>query len=83
MSKATQSVTSAVIDAACEWLIFMHEEMPARKDRARFVDWLLESPVHVKEYLVAEALWSDLGCIDYNGNVDAETPFQQSNVVSL
>ena len=49
-------------------------------DRRHFADWLLESPIHVREYLAVEVTWrllSDaLSCTDFDPGAcnDAAAP---------
>ena len=61
MARATEVAQRAIIDTACEWLITLHETSVTAEDRQQFADWLLESPVHVREYLAAEITWSLIG----------------------
>ena len=61
MARATEVAQRAIIETACEWLITLHDTAVTVDDRRRFADWLLESPVHVREYLAAEITWSLIG----------------------
>lgn len=72
MAKASDKSTQAIIEAANEWLLVMHEETVSLEDEQAFVAWLRESPVHVREYLKAEAVFATLEEIDSAKRIDAE-----------
>ncbi len=61
MIRATEATADAVIQSACEWLVRLHDEEVTAEDRAGFAEWLVESPVHVREYLIAECIWALIG----------------------
>ena len=61
MTRATEIARQAILESACEWLITLHDEDATATQRAAFSDWLVESPVHVREYLAAEATWALIG----------------------
>ena len=54
----------AVIDEAAEWIVRLTASDVTQEDQRAFVAWLKQSPVHIREYLRAESLWSDLESID-------------------
>ena len=70
MAKASDKSTQAIIEAANEWLLVMHEVRVSRDDEQAFVAWLRESPVHVREYLKAEAVFATLEEIDSGRRID-------------
>ena len=73
MSKPTeQRATQAIIEAANEWLLAMHEGTASLDESQAFVAWLRESPVHVREYLKAEAVFATLEGIDAARRIDVE-----------
>lgn len=61
MERVTDAATHAIIERACQWLITMNDDGGTIRDRAAFAEWLTESPVHVREYLMAAWTWSMLG----------------------
>ena len=61
MNRPSDVAHRAIIESACEWLITLHETQSSAEERRRFAAWLLESPVHVREYLAAEITWSLIG----------------------
>jgi len=85
MVEKISSATRVIIDAACEWLICMHDDNVAAADNKAFASWLRESPVHVREYLAAELLWAELAHIDFDSMiaVDSIQARQTDNVVSM
>lgn len=58
MTRATEVARGAIIESACEWVVTLDESPVSPGDRRRFADWLLESPIHVREYLAAQITWS-------------------------
>ena len=73
MSKPSeQRATQAIIEAANEWLLAMHEEGVSAAEEQAFAAWLRESPVHVREYLKAEAVFATLEGVDAAKRVDVE-----------
>lgn len=72
MSKAGEKSTQAIIEAANEWLLIMHEDRVGAADEQAFVAWLRESPVHVREYLRAEAVFAAMEGVDPEKRIDVE-----------
>lgn len=72
MAKASDKSTQAIIEAANEWLLVMYEERRSLDDEQAFVAWLRGSPVHVREYLKAEAVFATLEEIDSAKRIDVE-----------
>ena len=72
---------------AAEWWATLRDGELSRKDRERFVDWLCESPAHIREYLEVAALWEETGSLEALENTDPQALLQQAqahdNVVSL
>ena len=75
MTKASDKSTQAIIEAANEWLLVMHEDSVSTADEQAFAAWLRESPVHVREYLKAEAVFATLEEIDAAKRIDVEALF--------
>lgn len=73
MAKAADKSTQAIIEAANEWLLVIHEQEVSAADEQAFVTWLRESPVHVREYLKAEAVFATLEGIDSAKRIDVDT----------
>ena len=86
MSGEVDKATAGVIEQAADWVVRLHEDesMPAGERRA-FVAWLRQSPVHVREFLLAEADWLALEGVDAERatNVDALLADGEANVVPL
>lgn len=58
--------------AASEWCVVMHDtevDLPTRK---MFVDWLLRSPEHIREFLEMARLWEVSSYIDESNKIDIE-----------
>lgn len=72
MTKAIDEATRAIIDQASEWVIHMNEGDASAADIDSFCDWLRRSPVHVREYLRAEAVWAGLEFVDPGRQIDIE-----------
>ena len=80
MSKPSeQRATQAIIEAANEWLLAMHEEGVSAAEEQAFADWLRESPVHVREYLKAEAVFASLESVDIARRIDVEALLASSD----
>jgi len=56
--------TEAAIDEAAEWIVRLTASDATQDDQRAFVEWLKQSPVHIREYLRAESLWSELQGVD-------------------
>lgn len=65
MTRRSTNTRLQIAEEAADWFSRLHERddvpEPVRRD---FVDWLMESPVHVQEYLATSKLWSDLESMD-------------------
>ena len=72
MARRSDKSTQAIIEAANEWLLVMHDETVSSEDEKAFVAWLRESPVHVREYLQAERVFASLESIDADKCIDVE-----------
>lgn len=83
MSKKTDKATLAIIEQANGWLIEMQESGSNVAASNQFQEWLRKSPVHVREYLRAEANWAALASVEWDTNVGAERIGQESNVINL
>lgn len=55
MSNATDKAYAAVREAATEWLLRLSAPDSSPADKAEFVAWLRASPIHIREYMQAEA----------------------------
>ncbi len=88
MSTAQQKAASATGEAAAEWVVRLHGTGLDAAGKAAFMQWLRESPVHVREYFHAEVLflamqdvaWDDpAGADDLRALLDDE----RRNVIGL
>jgi transmembrane sensor len=57
-------------EQAARWVAELDEGKPGV--RARFAEWLRESPRHVEELLLLDALWTELGRVDSERKVDVD-----------
>ena len=64
MTKDHSKTRVAIAEEAAEWFVEWREATPSRSDKARFTDWLAESPVHVEEYLAIAKLYGELIHVD-------------------
>ena len=64
MNNQTAKDRTTVADEAAEWFLAMQEASPSRRSKEALLSWLLESPVHVREYLEVARLYSELETID-------------------
>ena len=72
MTEASDKAAQAIIEAANEWLLVLHGTPVAEADERAFAAWLRESPVHVREYLKAEAVFASLEDVDAEKRIDVE-----------
>lgn len=76
-----------ITEQAADWFIRLREKAVSRQDRDALIVWLLESPIHVHEYLAIAQLYGDLGDVDPNKEIDIESLLpavkENSNVVPL
>lgn len=77
--------TRAIVREANEWLVRMTDAEAASQDEARFAAWLRQSPVHVREYLRAEAVYEAVGEVDAERRIDVEALLaaDAGNVVAM
>lgn len=89
MSNPTYSANShkasaAIIDDAAEWVVRLQSPNIDNAEKQAFTKWLQRSPLHVREYLRAEAVWANLERVDPQRNVDVEAVLREAtNVVEL
>lgn len=85
MSKYSETATNAIVNEANEWLVRLQDSDSCDSDATAFTTWLHRSPVHVREYLRAEATWSALGNIDAERciDVDALLSAEDNNVIAI
>ena len=81
MAKHSDKSTQAIIEAANEWLLVIHEPEVSAADEQAFVTWLRESPVHVREYLKAEAVFATLEGIDSAKYIDVQALLESDDSV--
>lgn len=70
--KSSTRATLATIEAANEWRLLMHEDRVSAADERAFASWLKQSPVHVREYLRAEAVFAAMEQVDPGKRIDVE-----------
>lgn len=58
-----------IAEEATQWLIELEGNSA---DEARFTDWLIASPRHVEEFLLASAVWSAVSSIDDARRIDVD-----------
>jgi transmembrane sensor len=77
--------TRAIIQEANEWLLRMLEPGASAADEAGFAAWLRQSPMHVREYLRAEAVYAAMAGVDAEKRIDVGALLrqEQGNVVEL
>lgn len=85
MSEAQQQAASALSEAAAEWVIRLNSPEVTAADKQAFMDWMRQSPVHVKEYLSAEVVFVAMQGVtsEDSTNVDALLRQVSSNVVGI
>lgn len=66
MSETTGGPTADTIEAASTWLIVLRDDNATTADKAAFADWLLQSPIHIHEFLLCDQVWSWLQEVDWD-----------------
>lgn len=81
----SDTATQAIVQEANEWLVRLHDPESRPGEQAAFGAWLRQSPVHVREYLRAEAVWSAMAEIDSGKGTDIQALLdtRQDNVVPI
>jgi transmembrane sensor len=64
MSEKWDTQLEGITAQAVEWFARMRESELSVEDRARFEQWIAESPLHVREYLGAAELWGTMQASD-------------------
>lgn len=59
-----------VAERAAGWLVRL--DTATQEERAEFVEWLRQSPLHVAEFLAAKATQVQLAQLFQNGRLDAD-----------
>ena len=76
-----------IAEQAADWFVRLRDGTPSAQDREAFSEWLLDSPIHMHEYLAIAQLFGDLSHIDPNKEIDIESLLpadtENSNVISL
>jgi transmembrane sensor len=86
MDSTQDKATSAIREAAAEWIVRLSATDVTPADKVSFAAWLRRSPAHVKEYLRAEVAWLALQNATRGNPTDVRTLLcddQQVNVVAL
>ncbi len=84
MADRARKNRALIAGEAADWLVLLREAPASQQTRQSFMAWLLESPVHVHEYLAIAQLWSDLSHIDANAEIDVHELLPASdNIVAL
>lgn len=80
-----ETATRAIVREANEWLVRLQDPESTTADQDVFGRWLRQSPVHVREYLRAEAVWSAMESVDRRRrhDVDALLQDEDGNVVRM
>lgn len=76
-----------IAEQAADWFVRLRDGTPSTQDREAFTQWLLDSPIHMQEYLAIAQLYGDLAHVDPNKEIDIESLLpantENSNVISL
>jgi len=64
MNNQSAKDRSTVTSEAADWFLVMQDARPSQRAKEALLDWLHESPIHVREYLEVARLYSDLETID-------------------
>ena len=59
-----------IVEQAAAWFVRLREDSISSEDREACSIWLLDSPVHVQEYLAIAQLYGALGEIDPDKEID-------------
>jgi len=74
------------IEEAAEWFVALRDDGGNATQRARFSEWLLQSPEHVRIYLELTSIWAEAAALD-SRPLDARTLIarvrSESNVVAF
>jgi len=61
MNLAGKAQHDAIVRSASAWRVTLEGDAATEDERERFADWLLQSPLHAQEFLMAEYVWCLLG----------------------
>ncbi len=78
----TSRSRAAIAEEAAEWFVAWREASPSKAGKARFAEWLAESPVHVEEYLAIAQIYGALPNVDPRSVSDVDA-FVDNTVVAL
>lgn len=85
MTGTDDKAAAAIRETAAEWLVRLNDADARPQERVAFTAWLRASPLHVREYLRAEATWlalQEAACRD-DSEVSELLTQAQTNVVDL
>lgn len=85
MSEWERKEIAEVREAAAEWVVRLSSGSITSAEESQFFDWLRRSPLHVTEYLRAEATWLALDDVTQRDKTDVSTLLREraANVVDL
>lgn len=85
MSRSEDKATEAIRETAAEWVVRSSGRNLDRAEKTELLEWLRRSPLHLKEYLHAEADWSALDDAARSDGADVKALLAQDagNVVGL
>ncbi|GAB4140703.1 MAG: pyoverdine signaling pathway anti-sigma factor FpvR [Sphingomonadales bacterium] len=68
---ATEQQKSRIEREAAEWCVLLAGGDASDGDKARFAEWLVASPSHVRAYQMMEALWHETA--EFGGDLDPDS----------
>ncbi len=81
MKAAVDKATQGIREQAADWAITLQDSGVSHAETLAFVGWLRASPVHIREYLRAEAAWLALEGIDAGRRIDVDALLQQGGKI--
>jgi transmembrane sensor len=88
-TRATKTIKPEIITEASAWFVEFRASDVTGSGRARFDEWLRQSPEHIQAYLEIAAAWAELPTSDPDRRLDIATVVQRAqdstdeNVVTL
>ena len=74
-----------IVNQAAEWVVRLDEGEISTAENHAFASWLLESPTHIEEFLIAGAMFNGCSSVDQHSQISIEDLLQDtcSEVIPL
>ena len=83
--RSSKKPNPMIVNQAAEWVVRLDEGEIRTAEKHAFASWLLESPTHIEEFLIAGAMFNGCSSMDQQSRISIEDLLQDtcSEVIPL